>query len=87
MPGVEIETIGYDGDLLYIVMIIPPKYSIFEVMGRLKSQSSFRIREKFEWLFKVYWSDNIVWSSGYFLIDCKSNQYAKHQNPGFTRGI
>ena len=67
MPGVEIETIGFDGDHLHMVMIIPPKYSISDVMGRLKSQSSSRMRKKFDWLSKVYWSDNIVWSPGYFV--------------------
>ena len=39
MPGVEIETIGFDGDHLHMVMIVPSKYSISDVMGRLKSQS------------------------------------------------
>jgi len=67
MPGVEIETIGFDGDHLHMVMIIPPKYSISDVMGRLKSQSSSRMRKKFDWLAKVYWADNIVWSPGYFV--------------------
>ena len=67
MPGVEIETIGFDGDHFHMVMIIPPKYSISDVMGRLKSQTSSRMRKKFDWLSKVYWSDNIVWSPGYFV--------------------
>ena len=67
MPGVEIETIGFDGDHLHMVMIIPPRYSISDVMGRLKSQSSSRMRKKFDWLSKVYWFDNIVWSPGYFV--------------------
>ena len=67
MPGVEIETIGFERDHFHMVMIIPPKYSISEVMGRLKSQSSSRLRKKFKWLATVYWADNIVWSPGYFV--------------------
>ena len=39
IPGVEIEMIGFDGDHLHMVMVIPPKYSISEVMGKLKGQS------------------------------------------------
>lgn len=31
MPGVEIETIGFDKDHLHMVMVIPPKYSIASV--------------------------------------------------------
>ena len=67
MPGVEIETIGFDGDHVHMVMIIPPKYAISDVMGQLKSQSSSRMRKKFDWLAKVYWKENIMWSPGYFV--------------------
>ena len=67
MPGVELETIGFDEDHLHMVMIIPPKYSIAEVMGQLKSQSSSQLRKKYSWLSKVYWKENVVWSPGYFV--------------------
>ena len=67
MPGVIIETIGFDQDHLHMVMVIPPKYSIASVMGQLKSQSASLLRGKFSWLQKVYWKENIVWSPGYFV--------------------
>jgi len=60
MPGVELETIGFDQDHLHLIMVIPPKYSISDVMGRLKSQSSSHLRRSFKWLSKVYWKENIV---------------------------
>jgi putative transposase len=47
MPGVKLETIGFDKDHLHMVMSIPPRYSIALVMGKLKSQSSSQIRESF----------------------------------------
>lgn len=67
MVGVEIETIGFDKDHLHMVIVIPPKYSISDVIGKLKSQSSSRMRKKFKWLEKVYWKENILWSPGYFV--------------------
>lgn len=67
MPGVKLETIGFDNDHLHMVMVIPPKYAIADVMGTLKSQSASRLRKKFTWLAKVYWNENIVWSPGYFI--------------------
>ena len=67
MPGVMIETIGFDKGHLHMVMIIPPKYSISSVMSRLKSQSSSYLRRYFKWLNKVYWKENVVWSPGYFI--------------------
>ena len=67
MPGVTTEKIGFDKDHLHMVMQIPPKYDIASVMGQLKSQSSSEMRNKFKWLEKVYWKENIVWSPGYFV--------------------
>ncbi len=84
MPGVTLETIGFDRDHLHMVMVIPPKYSIASVMGRLKSQSASRLREKFPWLGKVYWAENIVWSPGYFVSSVGVDEetikhYVEHQ--------
>ena len=67
MPGVNLETIGFDEDHLHMMMSIPPKYSISSVMGKLKSQSAAKLRKAFPWLTKVYWNENIVWSPGYFV--------------------
>ena len=67
IPGVTIETIGFDRDHLHMVMVIPPKYSLADVMGRLKSQSASKLRKAFSWLSDVFWKENIVWSPGYFV--------------------
>lgn len=67
MPGVKIETIGFDEDHVHMVIVIPPKYSIAGVMGQLKSQSACELRKEFKWQRKVYWKENIIWSPGYFV--------------------
>jgi putative transposase len=74
MSGVRIKTIGFDGDHLHMVMVIPPKYSIASVMGRLKSQSSAQLRKTFGWLSKVYWNEIVVWSPGYFVSSVGLNE-------------
>ena len=84
MPGVMIEAIGFDNDHLYMVMIIPPKYSIASVIGRLKSQTASELRSRFKWLSKVYWKENIVWSPGYFVSSVGVDEevirkYVEHQ--------
>ncbi len=84
LPGVSLETIGFDSDHLHMVMLIPPKYALADVMGILKSQSASRLRLKFNWLEKVYWKENIVWSPGYFissvgLDEVTIKRYVEHQ--------
>ena len=84
IPGVLIETIGFDGDHVHMVMVIPPKYSIASVMGKLKSQTSSELRKEFSWLGKVYWAENIVWSPGYFVSSVGVDEntiknYVEHQ--------
>src|SRR5258708_5717177 len=84
MPGVAVETIGFDEDHLHIVMVIPPKYAIASVMGTLKNQSASYMRKKFPWLEKVYWKESIVWSPGYFVSSESADEqtiqnYVKNQ--------
>lgn len=67
MPGCEIVEQNIQADHIHTVMIIPPKYSVSEVIGRLKGQTASQLRKKFAWLGKVYWAENIVWSPGYFV--------------------
>lgn len=84
MPGVTIEQMGFDNDHMHLVMIIPPKYAIAEVMGQLKAQSASHMRKTFKWLSKVYWNENIVWSTGYFVSSVGLDEhiirnYVEHQ--------
>jgi putative transposase len=84
IPGVKLETIGFDKDHLHMVISIPPKYSIASVMGQLKSQSASQLRKRFSWLSEVYWNENIVWSPGYFVSSVGINEetikkYVEHQ--------
>jgi len=67
LPGCEIIEYNIQIDHIYMVMIIPPKYKVSEVISRMKAQTASRLREKFSWLSKVYWKENIVWSPGYFV--------------------
>ncbi len=78
MPGIEIIEQNIQVDHIHIhihtIMIIPPKYSVSSVIGRLKGQSASKLRKKFEWLKKVYWKENIVWSPGYFVSTIGLNE-------------
>lgn len=67
MPGVELVKLGMETDHLHMVMVIPPKYSVSDVIGKLKGQTAKLLRTKFPWLKQVYWKENLVWSPGFFV--------------------
>ena len=67
MPGCEIENYTIQIDNIHMVMIIPPKYAVSEVIGRIKGWTGSQLRKKFAWLKEVYWKENLVWSPGYFV--------------------
>ena len=60
MPGVEMLETNILRDHIHVVMIIPPKYAVSEVIGRIKGRSASILRKKFAWLGKLYWKENIV---------------------------
>ena len=90
MPGVEMLETNILRDHIHVVMIIPPKYAVSEVIGRIKGRSASILRKKFAWLGKLYWKENIVWSPGYFVSTIGINEkqimrYVKwqdHQDSG-----
>ena len=60
-----------------MVMIIPPKYKVSEVISRMKAQTASGLRKKFSWLSKVYGKENIVCSPGYFVSTIGLNEKRK----------
>lgn len=70
MSGVSIEELGIDEqmkDHVHLVMIIPPKYGASDVVAQIKAESASLLRKKYQWLDKVYWKENVIWSPGFFL--------------------
>ena len=67
LPGCEIVKYSIQTDHIHMAMIIPPKYSVSMVVGKMKGMTSSELRRKFGWLKQWYWQENIVWSPGYFV--------------------
>ena len=67
MPGCEVIEKNIQVEHIHIVMVIPPKYAVSDVIGEIKQYTVSKIRKKFAWLEKVYWKEVVVWSPGYFV--------------------
>lgn len=64
-PDVEIEKYSMQDDHVHLIIIIPPKYSVADMIGKIKADTSREVRKKFSWVRKIYIS-NEFWSPGYF---------------------
>ena len=67
LPGCEIVKYSIQSDHIHMVMIIPPKYAVSAVVGKIKGMTSSQLRKKFGWMKLRYSRENVVWSPGYFV--------------------
>ncbi len=67
LPGCEIVKYNIQPDHIHMVMIIPPKYAVSAVVGKIKGMTSSELRKKFGWFKLRYSHENVVWSPGYFV--------------------
>ena len=67
MPGCEIVEKNIQPDHIHMVMVIPPRYAVGAVVGRMKGRTASLLRRKMAWLARVFWKENVVWSPGYFV--------------------
>ena len=64
-PDIEIEQYSIQADHLHLVIVIPPKYSVSEIVQKIKANTSRALREQFPWVQKVYRKE-AFWSPGFF---------------------
>ena len=48
LPGCEIIKHNIQADHIHMVMVIPPKYSVSTVVGKMKGMTSSELRKKFD---------------------------------------
>ena len=82
--GVEIIELNVQTDHVHLVMTIPPKCTVSNVIGFLKGKLSLRLFDRYPELRKKYWGQH-VWSRGYCvstvgLDEERIRKYVKWQN-------
>ena len=70
----EYVAIGIDEDHVHLHMVIPPKYSVSNVVETLKKNTSRQLSRKFRFLSKVYWDKQGIWSKGFFVSTVGINE-------------
>jgi putative transposase len=63
--GCEVVELNVQRDHVHLVVMIPPKLSVSELLGRLKGQGSMRMFHQFRELRKKPYWGNHFWAKGY----------------------
>jgi len=81
--GVEVLEANVQVDHVHLVLSIPPKYSVSDMMGYLKGKLAIRVFNRYEHIGRSYWGRHL-WSRGYCvstvgLDEEKIRKYVKWQ--------
>jgi len=80
---VEVLELNVQADHVHLILSIPPKYAVSNMMGYLKGKLALRLFNRYEQLGKRYWGRHL-WSRGYCvstigLDEEKIRKYVKWQ--------
>jgi len=73
-PEIDILEINHDQDHIHLLVSIPPKLSVGSVVRILKANTARALKKKFDYLNKVYWGTDGIWSEGYFVSTVGANE-------------
>ena len=67
LPDVIIIEMNHDVDHIHLLMSVPPKKRVSDVVKVIKSISGRLLKKKFEYMRKAYCGIEGIWSNGYFV--------------------
>ena len=73
-PDIEVIKVNAPLDHIHMVVVIPPRVAVADVIQFLKSQSGTMLKAKFPFLQKLYWSRGGIWSRGYCVSSVGLNE-------------
>ena len=74
-PDIEIERYSVQIDHVHLIIIIPPKYSVSRMIGKIKANTSRELRDRIEEVRKIY-CGNQSWSPEFFSSTVGINEEA-----------
>ena len=82
-PDVEVQQWSVQIDHIRMVLVIPPKYAVSSIVGKMKANLSRQLRLRYPELKRTYWGA-VLWSPGFFsstvgLNEAVIRRYVEHQ--------
>ena len=82
-PDVEVQQWSGQVDHIHVVLVIPPKYAVSSIVGKMKANLSRQLRLRYPELKRTYWAA-VLWSPGFFsstvgLNEAVIRRYVEHQ--------
>jgi len=73
-PEIDVLEINHDEDHMHCLVSNPPKLSVGSVVRIIKANTARALKKKFDYLSKVYWGTDGIWSEGYFVSTVGANE-------------
>ena len=73
-PDIEVVKVNVQLDHVHMVIVIPPRFAVAQVVSFIKSQSAKLLKAKFPFLHKVYPDKAGIWSTGYCVSSVGLNE-------------
>lgn len=64
LPEVEVLELNHDVDYVHMLLSIPPKMRVSDVVRTFKSHTGRLMKKKFEYMRKAYWGADGIWFDG-----------------------
>ncbi len=82
-PDVLVQQWSVQIDHIHVVLVIPPKYAVSVIVGKMKANVSWQLRLRYPELKQRYWG-GVLWSPGFFsstvgLNEAVIRRYVDHQ--------
>jgi len=83
-PDIYYQEVNHNRDHVHLLVSIPPKMRVSEVVRLIKSNTARELKQKFPIFKDIYWGTTSVWSTGYFVTTIGINktiikQYIRNQ--------
>ena len=83
-PKLRIKEFNHEEDHVHMLVSIPPSMNVGSFIRLYKTNSSRNVKKQFEFLKKVYWGTDSLWSADYFASTVGINEkiiraYIQHQ--------